>query len=136
MHQYPVIKPSYQVVPVSGEGVLLISEREVRVLNGAIYEALIPLLDGRTGEEIVDALAGKVDAAKVYYALMTLERSGYTTERSNEHDKPEAAFWHLMSDTAQASGRDRIGHRVGLISESPAWIPPLQEALAEIDVAA
>lgn len=135
MHQHPVIKPSYQVVPVSGEGILLISEREVRVLNGTIYEVLIPLLDGRTGDEVVDALAGKIDAAKVYYALMTLERAGYTTERSSAHDKPEAAFWHLMSDAAQASGHGRTGHRVGLISVSPDWIPPLQEALAEIDVA-
>ena len=73
--------PRYDVRVVDGDGVFLISDRGTRLLHGALYQRLAPFIDGhRTTSAIVDALAGDVEPAAVYYALNSLVQKGYMVE--------------------------------------------------------
>jgi ribosomal protein S12 methylthiotransferase accessory factor len=93
----PAFKSHFHVDVLPGEGVLLLSETSSRALHGRAYELVAPLVDGRrSADEIVDALAGQVDAATVYYVLTLLESKGYFTESAPEIPAAAAAFWHGM----------------------------------------
>lgn len=93
----PAFKSHFHVAVLPGEGVLLLSEAGSRALHGRAYELVTPLVDGRrSADEIVDALAGQVDAATVYYVLNLLESKGYLTEAAPEIPAAAAAFWHGM----------------------------------------
>ncbi|WP_134214531.1 TOMM precursor leader peptide-binding protein, partial [Pelotomaculum propionicicum] len=107
----PAFKSHFHVEVFPGEGVLLLSEADSRALHGRAYELVAPLVDGRrSAGEIVDALAGRVDAATVYYVLTLLESKGYLTGAAPEIPAVEAAFWHgtdIEPRTALAALRDR-----------------------------
>lgn len=80
---------------MAGEGVLLVSENGAEALFGALYEQIVPLIDGlRSVDEIVAALAGRVEAAKIWYVLMLLEQAGQIVEATPEIPARECAFWH------------------------------------------
>lgn len=79
------------MVRLPGEGVFLVSEDEARILQGALYEGLVPLLDGRSRQGIVDSLAGDFPRAHIHYALLRLEEGGYLAEgRDGDGDTDEA----------------------------------------------
>ena len=93
----PAIKAHLRTVPVSGEGALLLSETGAHVLKGRIYEAVVPLIDGRrSADEIVEALAPQVTPATVWYALLRLEQAGYLAESAPEIPEGIAAFWSSL----------------------------------------
>jgi len=95
MISIPVFKAHLHVEVIPGEGVLILSEEAARALHGGAYEKIVPLMDGqRRTDEIVDALAGQVDAARVYYVLNGLESKGYLTEATPDIPASVAAFWH------------------------------------------
>lgn len=95
MIKVPVLKAHLHVEVIPGEGVLLLSEEAVNALYGGAYEKIIPLIDGqRSSDGIVDALAGQVEAAKVYYVLNILEAKGYLAEATPAVPADVAAFWH------------------------------------------
>ena len=82
----PVFKAHLHVEVIPGEGVLILSEEAAKALHGGAYEKIVPLIDGRRStDEIVDALAGQVDAARVYYVLNGMEAKGYLTEAHPGH---------------------------------------------------
>jgi ribosomal protein S12 methylthiotransferase accessory factor len=92
-----VFKSHLQVHTFPGEGVLLLSEDGTKALHGSIYEFLAPLMDGTRDEDaLVDALAGEVDGARVYYALALLKKSGLIAESLPDVPPETAAFWHGM----------------------------------------
>ena len=81
----PIFKAHLHVEVIPGEGVLILSEEAAKALHGNVYEKIVPLIDGLRGtDEIVDALAGQMDAAKAYYVLALLEKNGYLTESTPE----------------------------------------------------
>lgn len=91
----PVFKAHLHVEAFPGEGVLILSEESAKALHGGAYEKIAPLIDGRRStDEIVDALAGQVDAAKAYYVLNILEAKGYLAEATPHIPAEVAAFWH------------------------------------------
>ena len=77
MLRRPVFRPHYAVKPVENEGVFLVSEWHQTVLQGSLYEAVAPWLDGRTVEEVCAALRGDLTPAQVFYTLNQLEKRGY-----------------------------------------------------------
>jgi bacteriocin biosynthesis cyclodehydratase domain-containing protein len=107
----PVFKAHLHVEVIPGEGVLLLSEEAARALHGGAYEKIVPLIDGqRSTDEIVDALAGQVDAARAYYVLNSMESKGYLTEAAPDIPASVAAFWHaggIEPAAALAALRDR-----------------------------
>src|SRR4051794_19826594 len=93
----PVFKAHLRVEVIPDEGVLVLSEDGARALYGKLYELVVPLIDGaHDANAIVDALAGKVDAAKVYYALALLEKNGHIVEGSAGIAPQTAAYWHAL----------------------------------------
>ncbi len=107
----PVFKAHLHVEVIPGEGVLILSEEAAKALHGGAYEKIVPLMDGRRStDEIVDALAGQVDAARVYYVLNGMEAKGYLTEATPGIPASVAAFWHgagIEPAAALAALRDR-----------------------------
>jgi len=95
MIKIPAFKNHLHVEVISGEGVLILSETEAKALHGSAYEKTVSLIDGkRSTDEIVDALAGKVDAAMVYFVLNKIEAKGYLSELNPGVPNDIAAFWH------------------------------------------
>lgn len=95
MLKTPAFKKHLHLELVSGEGVLILSEEGANVLYGRTYEQVVPLIDGlRSTSEIVDALEGQVDSARVYYAIGIMESKGYLTEAMPNISSEVAAFWH------------------------------------------
>lgn len=135
MLTHPIFKAHYQAIPIPGEGVLLLSENGDRALYGPVYQAIAPLLDGRATQAIVDALAGRIDAAKVYYALLLLEKNGHITEAVPGIPPEAAAFWHGLGVQPQAAAETSRQRAVNLITLNSAFEAPLREALAELDIA-
>lgn len=91
----PTFKSNLHVEIISGEGVLIISEEAANALHGKAYEKIVPLIDGQhSTHQIVDALDGQVDAAKVYYAMSIMVSKGYLSEATPAIDRSVAAFWH------------------------------------------
>ena len=113
----PIFKAHLHVEIILGEGVLILSEEAAKVLHGGAYEQIVPLIDGqRNTDAIVDALTGKVDAARAYYMLSTMESSGYLTEATPDIPPSAAAFWHragIDPAVALAALRDK---RVAVIT--------------------
>lgn len=80
---------------IQGEGVLILSEEAAKALHGSTYEKVVSLIDGqRNADAIVDALAGQVDAAKVYYVLNNMRAKGYLADTMPDIPKEVSAFWH------------------------------------------
>ncbi len=89
----PAVKGHLHLAVIPGEGVLVLAEDTARALCGEAYEKVVPLIDGRrTADEIVDALAGKVDAAEAYYVLYSMQAKGYLAEAA-ALERPLAAYW-------------------------------------------
>ena len=90
------------------------AEEGAWTLQGALFEQVLPLLDGtRTPEAIAAALA-PARPAEVYYALEFLEKRGHLAESVPELDAPHEAFWSSLGvDPGSAwaalrSGRVRV----------------------------
>ncbi|TWB59398.1 TOMM precursor leader peptide-binding protein [Nitrospirillum viridazoti] len=130
MLRIPLLKAHLQATVFPGEGVLLLSEDGGTALHGAAYEGIVPLLDGRhTTDAIVDALAGRVDAARVYYVLGLLERAGHLVEAAPDQTGAEAAYWHAAGVDAPAARHALAARRVAVIAVGPADAGPLRAAL-------
>jgi ribosomal protein S12 methylthiotransferase accessory factor len=128
----PVFKPHLQVRVIPGEGALVLSEEKVSALHGKVYELLVPLMDGsRDADALVDALAGKVDGARVYYALALLEKNGHIAENVPDIPKETAAFWHGMDIEPRAAIEALRSRRVRVRAVGEADAAPLRMALAD-----
>ena len=131
----PAFKPHLQVSIIPGEGVLVLSEEKVWALYGKVYELLVPLIDGsRDADAIVDALAGMVDEAKVYYALALLEKNGHIAESAPDMPKETAAFWHAMEVDPRAAVEALKSRRVRVRAVGQVDAAPLRTALAGLGV--
>ncbi len=131
----PVFKSHLQISVIPGEGVLVLSEDVARALHGRVYEELVPLIDGRrNADALVDALAGKVDAAKAYYALALLAKNGYLTESAPEVPPEMAAFWHGMDVEPGAAIAALGARRVRMCAIGDVDAAPLHLALADLGV--
>lgn len=95
----PQFKDHFRVEVVEPDQVYLLSETQTFVLKGRLYARLAPLIDGRrTSDEIAGLLKGAAALSTIYYALLQLEKKGYTRAADNEVGlTPEAAaFWQLL----------------------------------------
>lgn len=131
----PVFKSHLQISVIPGEGVLVLSEDGARALHGRVYEEVVPLIDGsRDVDALVEALAGKIDAAKVYYALALLEKNGHIAESVPDIAPETAAFWHGMGIEPAAALEALRARRVRVHALGEADGAPLRLALEELGV--
>jgi ribosomal protein S12 methylthiotransferase accessory factor len=132
MLRNPALKAHLKAGAVPGEGVILVSEESSWVLQGALFEQVLPLLDGtRTPEQIAAALA-PARPAEVFYVLEFLEKKGHLADRVPGLDGPGAAYWAglgLDPGPAQAALRSRTVRIRGAGSTDPL---PLVRSLEEM----
>lgn len=96
MLKNPQFKPHLQVNIRRGEGVFLLSEMHQTVLQGELYEAVAPFLDGRSVEEVCRQLSDRLQPSHVFYTLNKLEQKGVLCDRDQETPGQQAAFWTLQ----------------------------------------
>ena len=96
----PVLK-SHWSIRNTGSCYLLLSEDDRYLLQDAIYDHLMPLLDGRnTVADMVHRLKGRVSAAAIRSALDSMARQGFLTESPARQWTPADAFWELAGSAA------------------------------------
>ncbi|MDD2923576.1 TOMM precursor leader peptide-binding protein [Rhodoferax sp.] len=128
----PIFKAHLCVEVIPGEGVLLLTEDGAKALHGALFEALVPLLDGqRSSDQIVAALAAQADAARVYYALLRLEQLGYLCEAAPGIAAETAAFWHGLGMAPSTALQALRRQRVQLLTLGGLDDAPMRRALAD-----
>ena len=135
----PVFKAHLRVVPIPGEGVLLLAEQDAAILRGRAYERIVPLIDGRRrADAIVSAVADTVEPSAAWYALLRLERGGHVVERDAAHARADAAFWQALgADPAAVAGAlGAAGVRVYAVGAGTRLAAPFGAALRQCGIAA
>jgi oxazoline/thiazoline synthase len=98
MLRQPVFKSRFRVEKIEPDKIFLIAEEEAFLLEGQVYQLVVPLIDGHnTADDIAETLRGKISAAEVYYTLMHLEQKGYMTEADANTMPSSAAFWETLN---------------------------------------
>ena len=93
----PMLLPYFEPRPVGPESVLLASEVSNRVLHGAIYTGLLPVLDGtRSRHEIAELLSDSHSAVAVQSALALLARKGLIVSAEFSIPHQAAAYWAAL----------------------------------------
>ena len=125
MLQHPALKAHLKAGVVPGEGAIVVSEEAAWTLQGALFEQVLPLLDGvRTPEQIVAALA-PANPMEVHYVLAFLEKKGHLTDRAPGPEAAQEAFWAglgLEPGAAMAALRSRRVRVRGAGSADPALL--------------
>ena len=112
----PSLTPHFEFRLIGGEKILLISETFNTMLHGAVYENLLPLLDGcRSSKQIFKALKAIHPESEVRAALEFLATRGYIVSGNHEMERSKAAFWSALG-------------------ASPSWVEKqLREATVTVD---
>jgi ribosomal protein S12 methylthiotransferase accessory factor len=132
----PSFPEHLQLELVESQGVFLLTEEDVVWLGGALYQALVPQVDGRqTVEDIVEALEGQHPAAEVYYALERLAAKGYLREAESGAASLDAAWWHALGVSAVQAARVLASKKVSLVQVGDTPVSrSLREALESAGV--
>ncbi|WP_248843248.1 TOMM precursor leader peptide-binding protein [Streptomyces virginiae] len=94
---------------VPGQGVFLITERAVRVLEGPTIEMIAPLIDGtRTDREIAAAVADTVPLEKTLFLLRQLRANKDVYDSDSATPDREEAFWDEVAGNADLA-LDAVG---------------------------
>lgn len=81
MIEWPAFAPQWDVTLVPGEALCFVSSREDRTLDGPVFEALAPLIDGRRhADDIASRLARRFPPEVAYWGMLVLERGGYLVD--------------------------------------------------------
>jgi ribosomal protein S12 methylthiotransferase accessory factor len=135
MLQRPALKAHLRAGLVPGEGVILLAEEGSWTLQGALFERVVPLLDGSlTSDQLVAALA-PAKPTDIYFVLEFLEKRGHLAEPAAGSDPAQAAYWAGLGLDPGAALAALRGKRVRLrtVGADPA---PLRRALEEAGLAA
>lgn len=123
------------VVPLDGERVFLVGERETFFLRGALYARLAPLIDGeRSVGALIAALGSIASAPEVYLAVSTLEEKGYLVAEAGSPRSGAAAYWDALGLGA-ASAAERLALTpVAVRAVNGQATEPLEIALASAGI--
>lgn len=133
MLERPTLNDLYEAAVVPGEGVLLLSDGEDRVLCGPLYEHLAPWLTGEfSSTEIAARLAAWHAPAEVHYALLELAERGYLGEPHGPKRAPRVGRRPMVGEGSPrtqhgASQSTRATRVVGRV-DAAAWAKPLERA--------
>jgi len=130
MIQRPSLKAHYHAEAVAGEGLVLLSETGHVLLEGELYVAIAPYLDGRLSvDEIVDRLAARAARAEVLDVLEHLERQGHLAEHVESMPAGEAALWASQELDPGLAARRLAEGRVSVRALGAVTVEPLVAAL-------
>ena len=135
MIRVPSFKAHLRPVVIPGEGSLLLSEDSATALYGKLYERVAPLIDGiLSADDIAEALSGEIDAARVYYALLLLEKNGQIAESMPQMDAGRAGFWQGLGLGPEAAETALQTSRVRVLSVGMASPEPLLASFADLRI--
>lgn len=124
----PAFRSCFRVEAVD-QGVFVLSERRVRLLEGRLFQLVVPQIDGlRSADKIAQALESQASPAEVYYILLRLERSGYLEEASHRKQDPQDAFWSHSATGAELAELPQA--RVFVQALDPLCADPMRAALS------
>ena len=93
MIKRPRLKPQYAIGLVDDDRAIVIAENSEKIVDGRLLCAVLNNLgNGKSSDDIADALAGDFGAAEVFFGLMELERLGLI-EESGGQNSAERVFW-------------------------------------------
>ena len=123
----PTLAPHLEYRAIGDGQILLISETFNTLLHGAVYEALLPLLDGdRSQESIVAALDGAHPQADVRKALAFLEARSYIVAGDHGMERGRAAFWSSQGVSPRRLEQRLQAAQIALHGDADQLAPRLQ----------
>jgi oxazoline/thiazoline synthase len=106
MLERPRFKPHLRVDVIPGEGAFVLSGSGQTLLRGRLYEQVVPWVgQGRSADDVCDALEGRASAAEVYYVLGQLEKKGFLCAEEAVPAGESAWWWSQDIDPRDATGR-------------------------------
>jgi bacteriocin biosynthesis cyclodehydratase domain-containing protein len=129
MLRRPRFKPHLHAENVEGEGVFLLSEFGLTVLTGRLQRLVAPFIDGRSVDQIVDAVADQLPRIRVYQVLADLEAKGFLAENDNCVDEGEAALWSAQNVATQDAASRLAAVVVNVMGFGDIETEPLESAL-------
>lgn len=133
MLQRPRFKPHFQAAVVPETGVFMLSEAHQTVLQGSLYEKIVPLLDGRPVEDICRQLRAEIAPAQVFYTIKKLDQGGFLYDDGVlESDKP-FAIWSLQGHNPPDAAQ-RLAETTVAIKSVHVDTAPLQALLEQMNV--
>src|SRR5215213_411304 len=116
----PAFHSWYRVELVEPDGVYLLSETAQHLLRGKVYRTLAPFLNGsHSVDELVDRFGDELGAAEIYFAVTTLETSGFLADGSDQ-SKPEAPYWTALGLDGTMTARRIAGAAVDVVAADAA----------------
>lgn len=135
MFERPQLNSHYRAARIEGEGIVLTSELHTTLLQGRLFEKVIPLLDGRrSADDLIDQLQGQVEPPEVYYVLAQLERRKLLVEGVPETPDSLAALWALQEIDPGSAERRLADTTVMLTSFGAAAVSALRALLEALQV--
>ncbi len=93
----PAITPHLEFHVIGEQQTLLVSESFNTLLHGELYCMLLPLLDGRHGQdEVAAALNSSHTGAAVSAAIASLSAKGYVVSAEHGMERNRAAYWSSL----------------------------------------
>lgn len=96
MLRHPRFKPHIRIDRVDGAGVLVLSEARQLVLQGRLYELVMPALDGRPVEDVCRQLQTEASPAQVFHTIRKLESRGFLCEGNGQSPTTADALWTIQ----------------------------------------
>ncbi len=134
MHRVPSFKSHLVVAAKDSDTLLVLSERERRVLTGPQLGSVARLIDGRrTREDIVAALDPQ-QASAAFDALDRLEIEGYTREAAAAVQSRRNAFWDSLGAAVSDADERLRTHPVSITAYDDAAAAVLARHLHDFGI--
>ncbi len=116
MLRNPRLKNFYKAGLLEKDTAILLAENAEMIVDGELLCSLLTAMEeGRSSDEIADALADRYNLAEIYYGIAELERLGLA-EEANGNDTPEAIFWGLMGKVGHTALPRIANARVAVVA--------------------
>ncbi len=103
LNQVPRIKSHQSFFQITSTRILAVSDPSIRVLNGQIFSALLPTIDGlRPVRDIVKALDDQFAVEQVLFALRQLYDQKIVADVQRSPDPQSLGFWDSCETDATA----------------------------------
>jgi bacteriocin biosynthesis cyclodehydratase domain-containing protein len=132
----PRIDPRWLPLVVSGEGGFVLADNDHKLLEGVLFERVLPQIDGRSSAaDIAERLDGEVSHAEVCYALKLLEQAGLLAEADGAAARgPDDALWSMLGIAGPDPVRRAGAPAISLRGLGDAGVAPLRAALTAAGV--
>ncbi|WP_066375888.1 TOMM precursor leader peptide-binding protein [Herbidospora mongoliensis] len=131
MDARPGFRRHFRVEVIEGEGVFLVSERDLHLLTGRSIEAVAGLLDGKhTVSDIVAAVESEIPPEHVYFALHQLQERGLLVDVTQDLDRGTAAYWEMTGLQGEAAAEGVRTGRAEVVTVGDVSGELLRELLA------